>query len=144
MKMLIYMLLIPVISFAQEFKIEILNRDFTDALVFQNSIRNYYGLHPLKHSKKMSVIAKKALASYIKENRDLNTTNALVYVRSKDGFKLRFDYFTDAVIGWTVDRNMSHYNTSLNQVLCEQCDNVGFAIETKNDLVYVITKYDGY
>lgn len=144
MRLYYYLLLLPLFSLGQELKIELLNKDFSNALAFQNSIRRYYGYDPLVYSKELSLKAKAALNDYNEEKGDLNTSTAIIYIRNKDIFKLKFDYYTDAIIGWTVDTNMLEHKTTTNQVLCENCEKVGFAIKSKGDLVYVVAKYDDY
>ena len=140
----LFCLLFPLISFAQSINIDLLNRDFTNAIDFQNSIRTYYGYNPLVYSKDLSLKAEEAIEDYIEDTNWLNSKIALIYVRSKDEFKLKFDYFTDAIIAWTVDTNLSENNTTIDQVLCKNCENVGFAIKAEGDMVYVVAKYDDY
>lgn len=140
----LFFFLFPLISFAQSINIDLLNQDFTNAIDFQNSIRVYYGYDPLDYSKELSLEAEVAIEDYIDDTSWLNTKIALIYIRSKDEFKLKFDYFTDAIIAWTVDTNLSENNTTIDQVLCKNCENVGFAIKAKGDMVYVVAKYDDY
>lgn len=140
----LFFLLFPLISFAQSINIDLLNQDFSNAMDFQNSIRAYYGYDPLDYSKELSLKAEVAIEDYIDDTSWLNTKIALIYIRSKDEFKLKFDYFTDAIIAWTVDTNLSENNTTIEQVLCKNCENVGFAIKAKGDMVYVVAKYDDY
>lgn len=140
----LFCLLFPLISFAQSINIDLLNQDFSNAIDFQNSIRAYYGYDPLVYSKELSLKAEVAIEDYIDDTSWLNTKIALIYIRSKDEFKLKFDYFTDAIIAWTVDTNLSENNTTIDQVLCKKCENVGFAIKAKGDMVYVVAKYDDY
>ena len=140
----LFFLLFPLISFAQSINIDLLNEDFSNAMDFQNSIRAYYGYNPLAYSKELSLKAEVAIEDYIDDTSWLNTKIALIYIRSKDEFKLKFDYFTDAIIAWTVDTNLSENNTTIDQVLCKNCENVGFAIKAKGDMVYIVAKYDDY
>ena len=140
----LFCLLFPLISFAQSINIDLLNRDFTNAIDFQNSIRAYYGYNPLVYSKDLSLKAEVALEDYTEDTNWLNSKIALIYIRSKDEFKLKFDYFTDAIVAWTVDTNLSENNTTIDQVLCKNCESVGFAIKAKGDMVYVVAKYDDY
>lgn len=140
----LFCLLFPLISFAQSINIDLLNRDFTNAIDFQNSIRAYYGYNPLVYSKDLSLKAEVALEDYTEDTNWLNSKIALIYIRSKDEFKLKFDYFTDAIVAWTVDTNLSENNTTIDQVLCKNCESVGFAIKAKGDMVYVVARYDDY
>ena len=140
----LFCLLFPLISFAQSINIDLLNRDFTNAIDFQNSIRAYYGYNPLVYSKDLSLKAEVALEDYTEDTNWLNSKIALIYIRSKDEFKLKFDYFTDAIVAWTVDTNLSENNTTIDQVLCKNSESVGFAIKAKGDMVYVVAKYDDY
>ena len=63
-----------------------------------------------------------ALEDYTEDTNWLNSKIALIYVRNNDEFKLKFDYFTDAIIAWTVDTNLSENNTTIDQVLCKKCE----------------------
>ena len=144
MRLYYYLLLLPAFSLGQELKIELLNKDFSNALAFQNSIRRYYGYDPLNYSEELSLKAEIALDDYIDDNKWLNTKIALIYIRSKDEFELMFDYFTDAIIAWTVDTSFAENNTTIDQVVCKKCERVGFAIKVVDDMVYVVAKYDNY
>ena len=140
----LFCLLFPLISFAQSINIDLLNQDFSNAIDFQNSIRAYYGYNPLVYSKDLSLKAEVALEDYTEDTNWLNSKIALIYIRSKDEFKLKFDYFTDAIVAWTVDTNLSENNTTIDQVLCKNCESAGFAIKAKVDMVYVVARYDDY
>ena len=138
MKSIIF-LLIPIYSLAQSINFDILNRDYKYALELHNNIRKYHEYPILKYSKELSEEAKK-----YQLNGDKNIEKALIYYVDKNQYSLRYDYFTDAIIAWTVDRSMEFSKESLNQVLCKKCLEIGFSIKEEDGLILVVVKYDNY
>ena len=136
MKSIIF-LLIPIYSLAQSINFDILNRDYKYALELHNNIRKYHEYPILKYSKELSEEAKK-----YQLNGDKNIEKALIYYVDKNLYSLRYDYFTDAIIAWTVDRSMDFSEESLNQVLCEKCTKIGFGIALSDDTYYVVAMYN--
>ena len=118
---------------------DILNRDYKYALELHNNIRKYHEYPILKYSKELSEEAKK-----YQLNGDKNIEKALIYYVDKNQYSLRYDYFTDAIIAWTVDRSMEFSKESLNQVLCKKCLEIGFSIKEEDGLILVVVKYDNY
>jgi hypothetical protein len=49
------------------------------------------------------------------------------------------DYFLEATISWILEQENK---TTFKQLLCEECESVGFGVALSDDKIWVIAKYD--
>ncbi len=131
MRKLILLLLFPVISIAQ---------DFNSALNMHNTIRGYYNLKPLVLNDTLSYIAYERAKITADINKVVFTNDELgESVFYTDYITISRDYFLEATISWILEQQDQ---TTLKQLLCEQCESVGFGVAVSDDKVWVIAKYD--
>ncbi len=131
MRKLILLLLFPAISIAQ---------DFNSALNMHNTIRGYYNLKPLVLNDTLSYIAYERAKITADINKVVFTNDELgESVFYTDYITISRDYFLEATISWILEQQDQ---TTLKQLLCEQCESVGFGVAVSDDKVWVIAKYD--
>lgn len=131
MRKLILLLLFPAISIAQ---------DFNSALNMHNTIRGYYNLKPLVLNDTLNYIAYERAKITADMNKVVFTNDELgESVFYTDYITISRDYFLEATISWILEQQDQ---TTLKQLLCEDCKSVGFGVAVSDDKVWVIAKYD--
>lgn len=131
MRKLILLLLFPAISVAQ---------DFNSALNMHNTIRGYYNLEPLVLNDTLTNIAYERAKVTADINKVVFTNDKLgESVFYTDYITISRDYFLEATISWILEQEDQ---TTLKQLLCEECESVGFGVALSDDKVWVIAKYD--
>ena len=131
MRKLILLLLFPAISIAQ---------DFNSALNMHNTIRGYYNLKPLVLNDTLSYIAYERAKITADINKVVFTNDELgESVFYTDYITISRDYFLEATISWILEQSNK---TTLKQLLCKECESVGFGVAVSDDKVWVIAKYD--
>ena len=115
MRAIIILLLFPLLSYSQDFK---------SALEFQNLLRGYDQLTPLKHSEKLDYVAQK-MADEIAAREKIFFDIFDDYgqsVFSTENFTFGRDYFLEASVGWVVGDSRDN---TLSQILCKDCREIG-------------------
>ena len=111
------------------------------AVKFQNTVREYYSLKPLRYSKTLSKQAK-AWANHLKEIDQLNLSDDILgetlYVLDKSEFVIPKNIYLDAAVAWLEAFEEPEYY----QTLCGECEQVGFGIAENEVNIYVVAKYD--
>ena len=131
MRKLILLLLFPAISVAQ---------DFNSALNMHNTIRGYYNLEPLVLNDTLTNIAYERAKVSADINKVVFTNDKLgESVFYTDYITISRDYFLEATISWILEQEDQ---TTLKQLLCEECESVGFGVALSDDKIWVIAKYD--
>lgn len=131
MRKLILLLLFPAISVAQ---------DFNSALNMHNTIRGYYNLEPLVLNDTLTNIAYERAKVTADINKVVFTNDKLgESVFYTDYITISRDYFLEATISWILEQEDQ---TTLKQLLCEECESVGFGVALSDDKIWVIAKYD--
>jgi len=131
MRKLILLLLFPAISIAQ---------DFNSALNMHNTIRGYYNLKPLVLNDTLTNIAYKRAKVTADINKVVFTNDKLgESVFYTDYITISRDYFLEATISWILEQEDQ---TTFKQLLCEECESVGFGVALSDDKIWVIAKYD--
>lgn len=131
MRKLILLLLLPAFSLAQ---------DFNSALNMHNTIRGYYDLKPLTIDQELTDIAFERARETADEDKVIFTNDNLgESVFYTENITISRDYFLEATIGWMIE----NYNEiTLKQILCVECESIGFGIAVSEDKVWVVAKYD--
>jgi hypothetical protein len=131
MRKLILLLLFPAISVAQ---------DFNSALNMHNTIRGYYNLEPLVLNDTLTNIAYERAKVTADINKVVFTNDKLgESVFYTDYITISRDYFLEATISWILEQEDQ---TTFKQLLCEECESVGFGVALSDDKIWVIAKYD--
>jgi len=131
MRKLILLLLFPAISVAQ---------DFNSALNMHNTIRGYYNLEPLVLNDTLTNIAYERAKVTADINKVMFTNDKLgESVFYTDYITISRDYFLEATISWILEQENK---TTFKQLLCEECESVGFGVALSDDKIWVIAKYD--
>ena len=132
MRTIILLLLFPLLCYSQEFK---------SAIEFQNLLRGYDQLIPLKHSEKLENVAQK-MADEIAVREKIFFDIFDDYGQSvfyTDNFSFGRDYYLEASIGWVVGDSR---DTTLSQILCKDCREIGFGLSISDSKIYVVAIYD--
>lgn len=131
MRKLILLLLLPAFSLAQ---------DFNSALNMHNTIRGYYDLKPLTIDQELTDIAFERARETADEDKVIFTNDNLgESVFYTENITISRDYFLEATISWMIE----NYNEiTLKQILCVECESIGFGIAVSEDKVWVVAKYD--
>lgn len=131
MRKLILLLLLPAFSLAQ---------DFNSALNMHNTIRGYYDLKPLTIDQELTDIAFERARKTADEDKVIFTNDNLgESVFYTENITISRDYFLEATISWMIE----NYNEiTLKQILCVECESIGFGIAVSEDKVWVVAKYD--
>ena len=116
------------------------SQDFNSALNMHNTIRGYYNLNPLTINDSLTTLAQERAVLSAKKDKIMFENDKL----GQSGFFTDYitisrDYFLEATIGWILE---NYDEASLNQLLCEKCESVGFGVSMSDDKVYVIAVYD--
>lgn len=131
MKKLILLLLFPAISIAQ---------DFNTALNMHNTIRGYYDLKPLNISEKLTDIAYERAKTIANSEKIIFTNDKLgESVFFTDNITISRDYFLEASISWILE---NYNNVTLKQMLCVECETIGFGVAMSEDKIWVVAKYN--
>ena len=111
------------------------------AIEFQNTVRDYYSLKPLRYSKTLSKQAQ-VWANHLEEIDRLNlsedTLVETLYALDKSEFVIPKNIYLDAAVGWLEAFEEPEYY----QTLCGECERVGFGIAENELNIYVVAKYD--
>lgn len=111
------------------------------AIEFQNTVRDYYSLKPLRYSKTLSKQAQ-VWANHLEEIDQLNlsedTLGETIYALDKSEFVIPKNIYLDAAVGWLEAFEEPEYY----QTLCGECEQVGFGIAENELNIYVVAKYD--
>lgn len=116
------------------------SQDFNSALNMHNTIRGYFDLKPLSISDSLTSLTQERAVLSAKKDKIMFENDKL----GQSGFFTDYitisrDYFLEATIGWILE---NYDEASLNQLLCEKCESVGFGVSMSDDKVYVIAVYD--
>jgi hypothetical protein len=136
MKNLIFiLLLLPLISFGQ--------LNYEKALTFQNNIRSFYNLNELKYNDSLAYSAKE-WAEYLSETSKFEFSDddngELIYIyEKKTGLEIN-NYLLDASVGWAIQYNGEE--ETFKQIICENCEYIGFGFAQNKDYIYVVAKYN--
>jgi len=132
MRNLILLLLLPLCSYSQ---------DINTALDFHNLLRSYYDMKPLKHSSMLDNVAQEKADEIAEKQRIFFDTfdDYGQSVFSTDNFSFGRDYYLEASIGWTVG---GARDTTLSQILCDECSEIGFGLSISDEKVYIVAIYD--
>lgn len=135
MKNLLFtLLLFPLLSFGQ--------LNYEKALTFQNDIRSFYGLNALKYNDSLSVAAQ-VWAEHLSKTDSLGFSDddkgELIYFYTKQKNVKINDYLLDASVGWAIRYDEEE---TFKQIICEECDYMGFGIAENKDYIYVVAKYN--
>ena len=108
---------------------------------FQNTVRGYYSLKPLRYSKTLSKQAQ-IWANHLKDIDQLKLSNdslgETLYALDKTEFVIPKNIYLDAAIAWLEAFEEPEYY----QTLCFECDEVGFGIAENEGKIYVVAKYN--
>lgn len=131
MKKLILILLFPIFSNAQ----------YSEAMLFQNNIRDYYNLNPYVIDDDLSKKAQE-WANYIAmtDQFDLSPDTlgeTIYYFRKLNNIRPE-NMFLDAAVSWVVDAD----EASFNQTVCENCSSIGYGRAENMEYIYIVAKYD--
>jgi len=111
------------------------------AIEFQNTVRDYYSLKPLRYSKTLSKQAQ-VWANHLEEIDQLNLSEdklgETLYALDKSEFVIPKNIYLDAAVGWLEAFEEPEYY----QTLCGECEQVGFGIAENELNIYVVAKYD--
>jgi hypothetical protein len=128
------LLLFPLMSFGQ--------LDYKRALTFQNDIRSFHDLNKLKYDNSLAESAK-VWAIYLAETNkfefsDDDKGELIYYYKKRENIKIE-DYLLDASIGWAIKYNEEE---TFKQIICEDCEYIGFGIAENIDYIYVVARYN--
>ena len=131
MKKIILLLIAPLVSYSQE---------LNSALNFHNTLRGYYDLKPLTINDELNIIAKERAEIIAQEDKFIHSENDygenFFYTTE---IKLSRDYFLEASVGWVVE---DFDELSVRQILCSECEEIGFGISINDEKVYIVAVYD--
>ena len=140
-KIILFLFLFPATLFAQ-IDISTLNKDYTEALVFANQVRRYYGYSELKHDDKLAKDAKATAKAYLVNQKEVVGEKTIVYLVNKHQFSLIDNYIVDATVGWIADTNLITRRETFEQITKYGVTKIGFAIVEKNNFICVAAKFD--
>ena len=132
---IILFVLSPIISFSQTF--------YDSALNFQNEIRNYYDLKPLKYDSSLSLHAQE-WAEYIAltdsfEVSDDEYGENIFAISTEYVFTKGKQPCLEASINWILE---SDDDSTLKQIIYEDAKRIGFGVAENHEYIYVVAKYD--
>lgn len=131
MKTLLVFVAVPFFSFAQ---------DFNSALNYHNTIRGYYDLRPLTINEELTDIAYERARKIAKADEIIFTNDNLgESVFFTDYKTISRDYFLEASIAFLLE---NYNDASLKQLLCEDCESLGFGISVTDEKIWVVVKYN--
>lgn len=131
MKKIILLLILPFVSYSQ---------DLNSALNFHNTLRGYYDLKPLTINDKLNLIAQERAEINAREDKIIHSENEYgenVFYTTE--LKLSRDYFLEASVGWVIE---DFDELSIRQILCSECQEIGFGVSMNDEKVYVVAVYD--
>ena len=131
MKSLLVFISVPFFSFAQ---------DFNSALNFHNTIRGYYDLKPLTIDEELTDIAYNRVQIIAEADEIVFTNDSLgESVFFTDYKTISRDYFLEASIAFAIENDN---DVTLKQLLCKDCESLGFGISVTDEKIWVVIKYD--
>ena len=131
MKKIILLLILPFVSYSQ---------DLNSALNFHNTLRGYYDLKPLTINDELNLIAQERAEINAREDKIIHSENEYgenVFYTTE--LKLSRDYFLEASVGWVIE---DFDELSIRQILCSECQEIGFGVSMNDEKVYVVAVYD--
>ena len=131
MKKIILFLIVPLVSYSQ---------DLNSAINFHNTLRGYYDLKLLTINDELNLIAQERAELIAKEDKIIHSENEYgenVFYTTE--IKLSRDYFLEASVGWVIE---DFDELSIRQILCSECEEIGFGISMNDEKVYVVAVYD--
>lgn len=136
MKNLIFTLLIPVLSWGQNY--------YDRALTFQNNVRSYYDIPMLNYDNELSLAAQE-WADYMAatdtfEISDDNYGENIFYMSLDYVLERKKDALLEASLNWVLEPG-DDYST-YNQIIYPEANRVGFGISQNNEAVYIVAKYN--
>ena len=131
MKKIILLIILPFVSYSQ---------DLNSALNFHNTLRGYYDLKPLTINDELNLIAQERAEINALEDKILHSENEYgenIFYTTE--LKLSRDYFLEASVGWVIE---DFDELSIRQILCSECQEIGFGVSMNDEKVYVVAVYD--
>lgn len=131
MKKIILLIILPFVSYTQ---------DLNSALNFHNTLRGYYDLKPLTINDELNLIAQERAEINAREDKIIHSENEYgenVFYTTE--LKLSRDYFLEASVGWVIE---DFDELSIRQILCSECEEIGFGVSMNDEKVYVVAVYD--
>lgn len=140
-KIILFLFLFPTLLFGQ-LDISVINTDYTEALVFVNHVRKYYGYSQLEHDNNLAKDAKVTAKAYLANQTEVVGEKTIVYLVDKHQFSLIDSYIIDATVGWIADTNLITREETFEQITKYGVTKIGFAIVEKNNFICVAAKFD--
>lgn len=136
MKNLIFTLLIPVLSWGQNY--------YDSALIFQNNIRSYYDIPMLSYDDELSLAAQQwadhMAATDTFSISDDNYGENIFYMSSDYASRMQKNVLLEASLNWILEPTDNY--SSYNQIIYPEADRVGFGISYSDDAIYIVAKYN--